>query len=321
MSQENKQSEPLAKPKKRMRRVFLSGFVAAGILALVAFVAVDRAMGPLSSDEFCVSCHEMQEVHESWTQARHHTNPSGVKVTCVACHLPPREEYAAHLGAKLWTGAKDSWVHYFGEYDKTAAREHVLQTLPDEWCVKCHDNLLGVPSSKPVEIVHEVALKRGRSGGHGCVTCHDALHGSNGPAPEPKEYEAADNSYCLVCHINFKREEFVVVHKKANVGCEKCHGASDAHGADEDHTNPPDIMSKKEDVNNSCMTAECHPKADLQEEIGHRPFFAGAETERAYCTDCHGTHSIPSRHRIWDKTTRELIFRDGYSTGGSAGGM
>ena len=301
--------------------MFKSGFAVAIMVSLGSFIAVDKAMGPLSSDAFCISCHEMQEVHETWAQAHHHTNPSGVKVTCVACHLPPREEYAAHLAAKAWTGAKDYWVHYFGEYDQAAALEHVLQTLPDEWCVRCHGNLLGVPSSKQVAAVHEVALELGRSGGHACVGCHDALHGSKGSTPEPKEYETADNSYCLVCHINFQREEFVVAHKKANVGCETCHGASDAHGSDEDHTNPPEIMFKKEDINDSCMTAECHRKADLEEEIGHRPFFAGADTRHNYCTDCHGMHSIPSRHRIWDKTTRELIFRDGYSTGAGSGGM
>jgi len=51
---------------------------------------------------------------------------------------------------------------------------------------------------------------------------------------------------------------------------------------------------------------------DTCREFGHRPFFAGTDTERRYCTDCHGNHKIPERQRKWDKETGKLIWRDGY---------
>ncbi len=294
------------------RRKLLSGVVLGFIIAVVCFLILDAAMGPLSSDSFCASCHEMDQAHTTWQQSAHHTNPSGVKVACVSCHLPPRAKYASHLAQKAWVGLKEMRVHFFGKYDRAASRKHVLRTLPDERCLSCHSNLTAMPGSGPVETVHKAALKSGRLGGYGCVICHDALHGPKSPAPEPREYEEAENNFCYVCHINFDGEEFATVHKNANVGCMDCHGDSDDHSADEDNVVPPDIMYKKADINNSCMKDGCHLRAQLENEIGHRPFLAGTDTERKYCTDCHGNHKIPERQRKWDKETGKLIWRDGY---------
>jgi nitrate/TMAO reductase-like tetraheme cytochrome c subunit len=313
-------SDPVGGLKRRCRRAFLGGAGFALILALISFLALDKALGPLSSDEFCAGCHEMEDAHQRWAQSPHHTNPGGVKVPCVACHLPPRENHAAHVVVRTIAGVRDLCTHFFGDYDREKAREHVLRTLSDERCVRCHSNLLAMPSSGPVEVVHKSALQSGRAGGYGCVICHNALHGPKAPEPEPMQYEEAENSFCYVCHINFIGEEFVTVHKKANIGCVVCHGESRKHSADEDHVTPPDTMYKKADVNDSCMTAKCHPEAEMEREIGHRPFFAKTDTERKYCTDCHGMHMIPQRHRKWDRTTRELIFRDGYRTGAGGGG-
>lgn len=309
--QKDTKSRTAKEPKKpRQRKLFL-GVLLGLIIAVVCFLILDRAMVPLSSDRFCISCHEMEEAHATWQQSAHHTNPSGVKVTCVSCHLPPHEQYAAHLTAKACTGIKDTWVHFFGEYDKDASREHVLETMSNERCLSCHSNLLARPRSGPVETVHGQALNSGSSGGYGCVVCHDNLHGPKAAKPKAKEYEEAENYYCYVCHLNFEEEEFATTHKNANVGCVDCHGDSDKHSADEAHVIPPDKMYKKSDVNDSCIKEGCHSTEKLEEQIGHRPFFAESDPKRKYCTDCHGNHSIPKRHRVWDKDTGKLISADG----------
>ena len=54
---------------------------------------------------------------------------------------------------------------------------------------------------------------------------------------------AADNSRCHVCHINYSDEALAVTHARANISCEQCHGASDAHCSDEDNITPPDIIN------------------------------------------------------------------------------
>lgn len=111
----------------------------------------------------------------------------------------------------------------------------------------------------------------------------------------PPNGPVADNSRCHVCHINYEDEELAVVHARANIGCEQCHGGSDAHCNDEDNITPPDIMYPAEKINSSCKG--CHPAAKL----------GGG---KKYCTDCHGRHRLAYRTRKWDKTTGELIEDD-----------
>jgi hypothetical protein len=101
----------------------------------------------------------------------------------------------------------------------------------------------------------------------------------------------ADNSRCHVCHINYSEEALAVTHARANVGCEQCHGSSDAHCGDEDNITPPDIMYPPEKINDFCKS--CHPKARLGEG-------------KKFCTDCHGEHRLGYRTRKWDKTTGKL---------------
>lgn len=73
----------------------------------------------------------------------------------------------------------------------------------------------------------------------------------------------ADNSRCHVCHINYTQEDIAVIHARANISCEQCHGASDAHIADESwawggNGTAPDIMYPRSRINPACMS--CHPR-------------------------------------------------------------
>ena len=313
MSEQPTEATP---PTKRRCRAFIVKSLLALIVAAVCLLGVEEAMGPLSTAEFCVSCHEMSEVHASWQESPHYTNDSGVQATCVDCHLPPREDYAAHMLEKASAGITDAYVHFFGEYDGEEARRWVQRTLPSDRCLHCHSNLCGTSSSTAVGAVHAAVVEQPSGGVYGCVMCHRDLHG---PKPEPpwkKLRDAADNSFCYVCHLNFDGEEFVDVHRTAGIGCVKCHGESLDHADDEDHTTPPETMYTKAAVNASCATVDCHPDAKMEKVVSHGPFFAGTDTERKHCTDCHGNHRIEKRHRKWDKKTGELIWRDGYKMDG-----
>jgi hypothetical protein len=115
---------------------------------------------------------------------------------------------------------------------------------------------------------------------------------SNGPV--------ADNSRCFVCHINYAQEEIAVTHARANIGCATCHGASDAHIADESWASggngtAPDIMYPRDKINAACM--KCHSKDEL-DGPQHEPVFADA-AEQKVCTDCHGDHRLPQRRCKW----------------------
>jgi hypothetical protein len=128
-----------------------------------------------------------------------------------------------------------------------------------------------------------------------------------GEDPPPAEGPVADNSRCHVCHINYEDEELAMVHARADIGCEQCHGSSDAHCSDEDNVTPPDVMYPKEKINSSCMT--CHPRENI-DTLPHEPLFDGGTPDKKYCTDCHGKHRLDYRTRRWDKATGELIEDD-----------
>ncbi|MFA6564632.1 MAG: cytochrome c3 family protein [Verrucomicrobiia bacterium] len=128
-------------------------------------------------------------------------------------------------------------------------------------------------------------------------------------AEPPKSAKPADNSYCYVCHANFKTEELAKNHEKHGVGCEKCHGESDRHSADEDGLTPPEIMFTKEKILDGC--AKCHGLTKLRAVEDHEPVFAKDAAKRKVCTDCHGKHRMAVRTRHWDKTTGKLIKAEG----------
>jgi hypothetical protein len=121
--------------------------------------------------------------------------------------------------------------------------------------------------------------------------------------------EPADNSFCHVCHMNYKKESVAVRHAKAGIGCAQCHGESDDHSSDEDGITPPQIMYAKQKINPACM--KCHPESKVRRESEHRPVLAKLATHEAVCTDCHGKHRLTVRTRRWDKDTGKLIADDG----------
>ena len=130
------------------------------------------------------------------------------------------------------------------------------------------------------------------------------------PAAASTRPGPADNSFCFVCHANYKKEKLAVGHARAGVGCMRCHGSSDKHSSDEDGLTPPEIMYAKAAINPSCMA--CHARAKIQAVAVHKPVLSATAAEAKACTDCHGRrHRLKVRTRRWDKTTGKLIADDG----------
>ncbi|MBW8041624.1 MAG: hypothetical protein FVQ85_16735 [Planctomycetes bacterium] len=117
----------------------------------------------------------------------------------------------------------------------------------------------------------------------------------------------ADNSRCHVCHINYEDEVLAVTHARANISCEHCHGASDAHCGDEDNITPPDIMYPAAKIGAFCM--HCHTMEKIDIAV-HKEVLSKIESKEVICTNCHGEHRLGYRTRKWDKTTGKLIEDD-----------
>ena len=102
-------------------------------------------------------------------------------------------------------------------------------------------------------------------------------------AAEGEKKKPADNSRCQVCHINFADEPFAVKHAKHGVGCEKCHGPSDAHASDENNITPPDILYPPDKVNTACLA--CHNRAKLAQVDEHEKVLKDPATSKDRCID------------------------------------
>lgn len=115
----------------------------------------------------------------------------------------------------------------------------------------------------------------------------------------------ADNSRCHVCHLNFAMEDLSIKHAAVDIGCEQCHGPSDAHCADEDNITPPDRMFPRSGINDACL--ECHrEKLPMTEK--HKAVLV--PTSKELCTHCHGEHRLSHRTRMWNRQTGELLSDD-----------
>ena len=156
---------------KRLGPPFAGGI----IFAMLCFIGINTAMEPVSTLEYCGSrCHEMNTAYQSWKISEHGLNANGITIDCVDCHLPPKEKYFTHLAAKGYKGAVVIYNHYFGgEYGAEKLCELMLETVTNDMCTVCHDNLLAKPSNSAARIAHTASLSEPDEPENRCVKCHE----------------------------------------------------------------------------------------------------------------------------------------------------
>ncbi len=137
------------------------------------------------------------------------------------------------------------------------------------------------------------------------------LDASAKPATPAKQARTADNSSCLVCHANFRKEALAASHASHEVSCTSCHGPSVAHRNDEANIIPPDIMISTEKLDAAC--ARCHKSHDVEPRAVVVRFLEKStgppNLKSLVCTSCHGEHRLAVRTVRWDKRTGKLVAR------------
>ena len=136
----------------------------------------------------------------------------------------------------------------------------------------------------------------------GCLPpeCPGPDSGLGVPAKQktPVKAQQADNSECLICHMDFKTELLSIKHERAGVGCISCHGTSLPHGDDELNITPPDRLFGRAEVVPFCKA--CHPthktgkvyKVFFRKWHGRRRPNGRMVLDDSVCTDCHGNHAV-----------------------------
>ena len=152
--------------------VFFTGLF---VCAIVLF-ASNKALKITSNDEYCQSCHIHPDADASWKKSTHYYNPSGIRVHCVECHLPPKDDNR-YLFTKAKTGLTDLYGFYFKDkasfnWENKRVLEHAVKIVYNESCIRCHQNLFSKGLSVEGGTAHLYYENNAEKLNLQCINCH-----------------------------------------------------------------------------------------------------------------------------------------------------
>ncbi|MGE5384852.1 MAG: NapC/NirT family cytochrome c [Betaproteobacteria bacterium] len=152
------------------------------IAGIIFWGGFNTAMELTNREEFCISCHEMQEnVYQEYRNTIHYSNRSGVRATCPDCHVP--KEWGPKMIRKI-QASKEVWGKIIGTIDtpeKFAAKR--LQLAQNEWarmkrtdsreCRNCHnfEYFDYAEQGRRSAHLHQIGLNEGQT----CIDCHKGI--------------------------------------------------------------------------------------------------------------------------------------------------
>lgn len=160
-----------------------------GFITVMSFFAgivfwggFNTAMEFTNTEEFCISCHEMEDnVYAELQSTIHYSNRSGVRAVCSDCHVP--HNWTNKIARKM-QASKEVWGKVFGTIntrEKFEAKR--LELAQHEWarlkandsleCRNCHDftSMDFTRQGKRAAFQHATALHQGAT----CIDCHKGI--------------------------------------------------------------------------------------------------------------------------------------------------
>jgi cytochrome c-type protein NapC len=198
------------------------------IIGVVIWGGFNWSMALTNTEEFCITCHEMEEnVFKEYTGTIHDANRSGVKASCPDCHVPKpwihkvvRKIQASNEILHKILGTIDT-PEKFNEHRLELAR-HVWKAMKDtdsRECRNCHDwDTMDPEKQKPrARKQHLFAMENGNT----CIDCHKgiahhAVH-KDIPAEELEQWAKPVEAYKTKVPESFKAalERIKVADEKA----------------------------------------------------------------------------------------------------------
>ncbi|MBO9472152.1 NapC/NirT family cytochrome c [Shimia sp. R10_1] len=160
-----------------MGGLLIGGFVG-GILFWGGF---HWALELTNTEEFCISCHEMERNFAEYKETVHYNNHSGVRATCPDCHVP--KEWQHKIKAKV-LASKDVYHTLVGTIDTQEKYDaHRLGMASQSWvkmkksdsreCRNCHnfEYMDFTIQENRAAANHQQALDEGLT----CIDCHQGV--------------------------------------------------------------------------------------------------------------------------------------------------
>ena len=160
-----------------------------GTLLIVGFISgivfwggFNTAMEMTNNEEFCISCHEMEDnVYQEYKQTIHYSNRTGVRATCPDCHVPKewnhkvvRKIQASNELLHKALGTIDTREKFEAKRLKLA--QNVWKAMKDtdsRECRNCHNfdfMDFGEQGRRAVK-AHSEGLDAGKT----CIDCHKGI--------------------------------------------------------------------------------------------------------------------------------------------------
>ena len=172
------------------KRILMGATIAAGSVFFIAGIifwgGFNTAMEATNTQEFCISCHEMENnVYQEYKPTIHYTNRTGVRAGCPDCHVP--DPWVHKMVRKIQ--ASNELIHkVLGTIDTPEKFEkHRLSMAKRVWktmketdsreCRNCHNFESMAPQfQKPrARKQHLNAFKNGQT----CIDCHKGIAHNN----------------------------------------------------------------------------------------------------------------------------------------------
>ena len=156
--------------------------VAGGIGGIVFWGGFNTFMEYTNTLQFCVSCHEMDQlVFQEYKKTIHYTNRTGVRVICSDCHVP--KEWTPKLIRKI-QATNELFHKILGSIDtpekfeakRLEMAEHVwasMEASDSRECRNCHsfEAMDFEKQRRRVRKIHPEAMREGKT----CIDCHKGI--------------------------------------------------------------------------------------------------------------------------------------------------
>lgn len=165
-----------------------------GIAAVLGF---NYSLHATNTEEFCISCHEMESnPYRQLQKTSHYNNVSGVRPTCSDCHVP--KEFGPKMVRKI-EAAREVWGSLIGIIDtpeKYAAHTPVMKAREinrlrkndSQECRNCHEAermILALQSVK-AQKYHQAMQNEQKT----CIDCHAGIaHPENSAAAATAQHQ------------------------------------------------------------------------------------------------------------------------------------
>lgn len=164
-------------------RIGLGVLVTGGFIAgVIAWQGLEVGLAATNSEEFCISCHTMEDnVYPELQQTVHWRNRTGVRASCSDCHVP--HDFTNKMARKM-QASREVWAQVIGQIGtREKFLDHRVVLAQREWarfkangskeCKTCHE--YKSMDFEKMKITSQIPMLQAAANNQSCLDCHQGI--------------------------------------------------------------------------------------------------------------------------------------------------